>query len=222
VAEYIVDQYSFRSKKAAEDYLSKMLNSHEVGMQVTDPELTGFLTALAHRHPNPAEKIGNGISHWVVMRNNDLPGFASSHLGFRIVQVDSSTPVPFSYSKVIRPLSDQSKFAAAMTMDALAVTRGYRREAFDRGPVICAETGESIPDIHDAQAIHRNPGLGQLHQMFLAREGLTRDQVEIYKPDGKSEYRLVDRHLARRWVEFQKDNLAGMRIVKTRRARERD
>lgn len=221
MAEYIVDQYSFPSKAAAERYLSEMLNSHEEGAQVSDPELIGFLTALALRHPNPAEKIGNGISHWVVMRNNDLPDFASSHLGFRIVQIDSPEPVPFSYSKITSPRSDEAKFASALDLEALEVTRGFRREKFASGSAICDDSGELISDIHDAQAVHRSPGRGELHQMFLAKERKTFDEVEIYKPGGSSAYRLVNRELADRWVEFQKEHLGGMRIVKTRRARER-
>lgn len=219
MAEYVVDQYNFRSKKAAENYLSIRLNSHEEGDLVTDPELAGFLTALVRRHPNPAEKIGNGISHWVVMRNNDLSDFQSSHLGFRIVQVDSPIPVPFAYSKILYPRAAQANFAAALTLEAQEVTRRIRREAFDRGPAICAETGEPIFDIHDAQAVHSTPGRGRLHQMFLESEGLSVDQAKIHKPDGKSEYRLVDRTLAKRWVEFQEAHIDGMTIVKVHRSR---
>lgn len=199
--------------------MSERLNSHAEGEQVTDLELEGFLSALVRLHPNPEEKIGNGIQHFIVMRNNDLPDIKSSHLGFRIVQVDSAIPVPFAYSKIIRPLSAQAQFAAALTVEALEETRRIRREAFDRGSVYCADTGDLIPDIHDAQAVHRNPGRGQLHQMFLASEGLTLEQVKVHKPDNKSEWRMCNQELATRWVEFQKANLGGMQIVKVRRSR---
>lgn len=87
--------------------------------------------------------------------------------------------------------------------------RGVRHIPQSRGPV----TGIEIPEKTMADAIHINPPRGQLHQTFLASEGLTYESVQVDKHPTESGFRLTDRDLAARWKKFQSDHLDGLAIV---------
>ncbi|AOY70775.1 hypothetical protein ARZXY2_1222 [Arthrobacter sp. ZXY-2] len=210
MAKYVVGEFSFAKKGEVEQLLRSVLEELEVGARVTDPFVADLLTALAREHSEAVDKIGAGIEYWVVASNKDL-GYTSK--GFRAKQRGRDDLVRFSYTDVLRPPKQRAMVAEALTQEALDITRRFRTEAFANGPVQCALTGKLIPEKTMADAVHLTPPRGQLHEAFLASEGLTYDSVKLVKHPVESGYRLADRELAERWRSFQESSLNGMAIV---------
>lgn len=210
VAKYEVGEFTFNTKREARELLRSVLEELDAGKKVTDSFVSDVLTALAREHPQAVDKIGEGIEYWVVASNKDL-GYASK--GFRAKQRGREELVLFSYTDVISPPKQQALVAEALTQEALDITRQFRTNAFASGPVRCALTGKEIPEKTMADAVHLNPPRVQLHQMFLASEGLTYENVELIKHPTESGSRLADRDLSDRWREFQNKHLDGLAIV---------
>ncbi|MBM7794446.1 DUF3223 domain-containing protein [Paenarthrobacter ilicis] len=208
--KYEVGEFSFRTKREVRELLKTVLEELEADERVTDSFVSSLLTALAREHPAAADKIGDGIEYWVVASNKDL-GYTSK--GFRAKQRDRDELVLFSYTDVISPPKQQALVAEALTREALEITRNFRTAAFASGPVQCALTAREIPEKTMADVVHLNPPRAQLHQRFLASEGLTYEAVELIKHDTESGFRLADRDLADRWREFQNGHLEGLAIV---------
>lgn len=210
MATYEVGEFTFNTKREVRELLKSVLEELDAGEKVTDSFVSNLLTALAREHPAAADKIGEGIEYWVVASNKDL-GYTSK--GFRAKQRGRDELVLFSYTDVISPPKQQSLVAEALTQEALEITRQFRTDAFASGPVQCALTGKEIPEKTMADAVHLNPPRAQLHQMFLASEGLTYETVELVKHPTESGSRLTDRDLADRWTMFQKEHLDGLALV---------
>lgn len=215
MAEYNIGSDTFPSKQKALDYLSQQLENYDDGQIVQDESLARILTELVSLHDEAEEKTGSGISHWLVTRNNES-GYRTR--GFSIVQKGGTTTIPFGYSKVIRQPGQRAKLAEALTQEAIDVTREFRERSFATGEVKCADTGKIISDIRLANVVHRRPMRRELHKQFMATEELSFEEILLIKANPGSGYRLEDRNLAARWVEFQRDRLDGLDIVLWKRA----
>lgn len=213
MAKYHIGEFIFPRKGEVTELLKGVLAALEPGERVSDLYVSNLLTALAREHHDAAAKIGNGIEYWVVASNKDL-GYVSK--GFRAKQIGRDELILFSYTDVLNRPKQHTLVAEALTHEALDITRKFRTHAFANGPMKCALTGSVIPDKTMADAVHLNPSRGQLHQMFLASEGLTHENLELTKHPTESGYRLVDRDLAERWRTFQSEHLGGMAIVQRR------
>lgn len=210
---YRAGGYEFNSKDALLAELSRGLKDQAGNERLDDNRLVAILTHLAGLHPNAGTKFDSGIDYWIVMPNNDL---GRNTMGYRAVLMKGGEPEKFGYSKIVKP-KDKSYFVAeALTEEAIEITRKFRRDRFAAGPVHCADTSELIADIKQAEAVHRRPVRGLLHEQFLHSQGLTYNDVEVVpsKPAGR---RLVDRGLAERWRVYQLAHLDGMVIVKSKR-----
>ncbi|MCC3293223.1 hypothetical protein LJ756_01155 [Arthrobacter sp. zg-Y411] len=215
MAKYQVGEFEFVSKAAVKTLLSEELKSRVPGDIVTDPFVSGLLTALVGEHVDAMDKIGPGIEHWVVCSNVDL-GFPGK--GFRIKQIGSDELVEFGYGKVITPPSEVGRVAEALTQEAIEITRQVRTDAFQNGPAKCADSGAIITDKKDAKAVHRHPVRAELHRQFLESEGLEYEDVALTPATpARSGRRLADRELAQRWCDFQLARIDGMEVVKIRR-----
>lgn len=207
---YEVGEFTFKKKGAVRELLKSVLEELDAGEKVTNSFVSNLLTALAREHPAAVDKIGGGIEYWVVASNKDL-GYTSK--GFRAKQRGRDELVVLSYTDVLSPPKRQTLVAEALTQEALEITRQFRTDAFARGPVQCALTGKEVPEKTTADAVHLNPPRAQLHQAFLASEGLTYETVELMKHPSESGNRLADRDLAERWKRFQNEHLDGLAIV---------
>ncbi|WP_165838092.1 DUF3223 domain-containing protein [Pseudarthrobacter sp. AG30] len=210
MAKYEVGEFTFHTKREGRELLKSVLEALDAGERVADSFVSNLLTALAREHSEAADKIGEGIEYWVVASNKDL-GYTSK--GFRAKQRGRDELVLFSYTDVLSPPKQQALVAEALTREALEITRQFRADAFASGPVKCALTAKEIPEKTMAYAVHLNPPRAQLHQTFLASEGLTYETVEIIKHPAESGFRLADRDLAERWRKFQNEHSDGLAIV---------
>lgn len=208
---YRVAGREYGSKKELLLELSRGLKDHAGKDQVDDDALVAVLNYLAGLHPDAETKFASGITGWVVVPNNDLN---RNTAGYRAILAKGGEPEKFGYSKVLRPQEKKYFVAEALTHEALEITQKFRRDRFDAGPVHCADTGELIVDIRQAEAVHRRPVRGVLHQQFLVTEDLRYEDVEI-EPAQPAGRQLVDRDLAERWCAYQAARLDGMDIVKS-------
>lgn len=178
------------------------------GTVVTDPEVVSILNTLIHLDIAATEKIGKGISHWVVYSNRDL---MRNSTGYRIMRVDGTGPITFGYLDVLHPPSAKSFVQRALNDEAAELMVEFRKERFRTGPVYCRKTGVLIEDFLNAKAVHVDPKLSDLHEAFLRSEGLSIESVGLVKQSfPRGGYLLEDRELAARWVEFQKGRLDGV------------
>lgn len=210
---YRVGGHEFTFKRDLEDRLSQGLKDFAGRERVDDQLLIDVLDELAGWHPEAAQKFASGIVHWKVMPNNDL-GWNTD--GYRAVLAKGGVPEKFGYSKVLSPRTHKYLVSEALTREAIEITREFRSDRFAAGPVYCSETSLLITDIKEAEAVHRRPLRGVLHEEFLQSQGLSYDDVKIEraKPSGR---RLVDRRLAQLFREYQAARLDGMDIVKSKR-----
>lgn len=213
MANFQIGEFIFPRKGEVAELLKAVLAALEPGKRIDDLFVSDLLTALAREHQDAAAKIGAGIEYWVVASNKDL-GYASK--GFRAKQIGRDELVLFSYTDVLNRPKQRTLVAEALTQEALDITRRFRTRAFASGPLNCALTGTLIRDKTMADAVHLDPPRGQLHQKFLASEGLTYETLDLMKHPTDSGYRLVDRDLAGRWRAFQVEHLGGMAIVQRR------
>jgi hypothetical protein len=80
----------FPGQKAALDYFRQMLYRHRAGTRIPEPDASE-LAELLKRHHTYDEKVGCGISHFIVRKNPDWPT-----KGFWIVRTDG-TEVDFTF-----------------------------------------------------------------------------------------------------------------------------
>ncbi|KRE72746.1 hypothetical protein [Arthrobacter sp. Soil762] len=211
---YRVGGHEFTFKKDLVGRLSQGLKDYAGKGRVDDQVLCDVLAELAGWHPNAAVKFASGIEYWIVMPNNDLEWNTD---GYRAVLAKGGAPEKFGYSKVLSPREHKYFVAEALTHEAIEITREFRSMRFAAGPVYCAETSELITDIKQAEAVHRRPRRGVLHEQFLQSQGLTYEEVAVERarPSGRQ---LVDGGLAQAFREYQTARLDGMDIVKSKRA----
>lgn len=183
------------------------------GTVVTDPEVIAVLNALIELDIDATEKIGPGIDHWVVFSNRDLKLNRNS-AGYRIMQVDGTGLIKFGYGDVLTPPKPRTFVQRALNDEAASLMVEFRTAKFNAGPVCCSKTGVLIEDFINSKAIHHEPSRAELHEAFLASEGLTFETVALVKQvPPRSGHLLADRALTARWVNYQRARLDGLRLV---------
>lgn len=103
-----------------------------------DPDDDAFLRDLIERHPEAAQKIGAGISHFEV-RRNEWNGRT-----FWLVRVDG-TATDFSYVSCLTPPTPRTDFLKACRTAAVPSVIEAKNRIFDRVPSVnCPVSGEAI------------------------------------------------------------------------------
>jgi hypothetical protein len=89
-----IGEMAFDSKKAANIFIQELLNSQPLKVAIPEPHHS-FLCALVSRHPEAAEKIGQGIKHFTV------EFAAHGTICFYLTRVDG-TKTDFSSGKCVK------------------------------------------------------------------------------------------------------------------------
>jgi Protein of unknown function (DUF3223) len=89
-----IGEMAFETQKAANLFIQELLNSQPLKVAIPEPHHS-FLCALVSRHPQGAEKIGPGISHFTVEHA------AHGTICFYLTRVDG-TKTDFSSGKCVR------------------------------------------------------------------------------------------------------------------------
>jgi hypothetical protein len=148
-----IGENHFPTKKAAVSFYRTILNSYEIGSNLTGDDLEATKNLLT-LHLKAEKKIGIGIEHIRVGTT------CFGKRGFEIVRNDGSTEF-FSYLKIITgPTSSLTKFSKAcrnaIQEDLHSVKRMYFEKHSKGGKSPCQETGQ----LHDWENLcvdHRQP-----------------------------------------------------------------
>ncbi|EST14360.1 hypothetical protein EDP1_1430 [Pseudomonas putida S610] len=190
---YWLGPFEYRCKQALLDGLKEYLRTARLG-RVSHPIAIQKLHLLLALHPDAERKIGVGVDHFLIVRN-ELSG-----RGFRLVRSDG-TGDSFSYSKCITgvPQSPHGKacealrFAVRPQLDAFRAQLTY--------PVTCAISGELIVHPNDLHVDHERPFWQLLarfcraHQVDLSSLETTGNGMGLALVDSKIRGAFVSYHL---------------------------
>lgn len=146
---YWLGPFEYRSKQALLDALKMYLRTAPLG-RVTHQVAIQKLHLLLALHPDAERKIGLGIDHFRIVRN-ELSG-----RGFRLVRPDGSEET-FSYTKCITGIA-QSAYGKAC--EALRFAVRPQLDAFRDQlifPTCCAISAEPIVHPNDLHVDHKTP-----------------------------------------------------------------
>jgi hypothetical protein len=200
-----IGQRYWEYQKDALSFYKEILNSYEIGNQLTDEDFDDIFNLLKN-HPRAGEKVGCGVSELYI--GSDV--YAGKC--FHIKRTDGSIE-NFSYDKAVKgdpkPFTIFSKACRkAVESDMISV----KESAFDgRDTIKCQETGIYIK-MEEAHVDHRQPNtFSVIIDRFIEVNSI--DIVNIqYDSIGQYGRQFIDDELANKFREYHK-NKATLRIV---------
>lgn len=146
---YWLGPFEYRSKKALLEGLKTYLRTAPMG-RVSHPVAIQKLHLLLALHPDAKRKIGAGVDHFMVARN-ELSGRR-----FHLVRLDG-TEESFSYRKCITGVaqSPHGKVCEALRFAVRPQLNAFRARL--TYPIDCAISGEPIVHPNDLHVDHKTP-----------------------------------------------------------------
>jgi Protein of unknown function (DUF3223) len=138
-----VGELNFTSKVAAKEHFRAILYLHPLNQRISEPDATE-LKWLLERHHESVQKIGCGISHFLVRQNPLYPT-----RGFVAVRINGAE-TDFSYLKCIDgPPSPMLEAKRALRAAVREDTEEFKRREFAEradasGRIHCTTTGQWI------------------------------------------------------------------------------
>jgi hypothetical protein len=174
----VFDKYSFPSVSRAKAECKRIRDKYAEGEVVSDPADDAFFRALVAEHRNREEKIGDGIQHFVVARNNSL-GARAGNLGIWIKQVCRQDLVDFGYGGVMEWIADpgnarqeRRRVQRALRNAIRVVTDEYLSNQLNSGQVLkSCLTGRILKPTQRIDVVHDLPRWGDLVDEFVATRG---------------------------------------------------
>lgn len=209
--EIVVGTHYFSSKEAAKNFVRSIVESYRDHEKISDPAHDAFLRTLIQLHPDASDKIGNGIDHFTIKRD-DKTG-RTRH--FLITRIDGSL-ADFSWHccidgrdwrrETIQTLRD------AVSTDVIA----FRNQLFDSGDVRCAVTGELL-SVESADIDHMPPlTFMRLVDDWLALQGIKLKDIKLGPSrDLQVVYEFADQELRNSWQTFHRKRAVLRALSKT-------
>jgi hypothetical protein len=198
--EYTIGPEAFSTKKAIEERC-KRIRQQQPGTRV-EGEDHAFLRALLDRHPEAARKVGCGVSHFIVVRND-----IGRDNGIRVCRTDGTSEF-FSTKHCMTPSTAWADYVATARREISDQTIAFKGTAYaGRETVPCAITGADVA-YQDAHVDHEKPLFKFLITDFDPEEWHTQ---ELERTAG-GEWQFADREYAARWQEFHRKH-AKLRIT---------
>lgn len=197
------DTFSWPTRSAAMAEFSAVLNSYSIGDRVTDPDHERMLYEALERHPNGAEKIGDGIDYFYVgaTSQDKAARVRRDAKGFWIQRLDGS-PEDFSYKSAITGASAKNDAKDALRQAVLAEQQRYKAERFDdRPPILSDLTGSPVAEDESTWVIYLAPDWGQLTYRFAQLHGGW-DALTVDPGTAQVGGRLADPALEQAWLDF--------------------
>lgn len=201
------DTFSWKTKTAAKTAFRDIINDsgYGIGDPITDATHIAMLFEALDRHPDSAEKTGDGVDYFYVGRTSqDKAAFVRKNArGIWIRRLDGSDE-DFSYQTAIDGRSAKNDAKDAMRGAVLDIRLRNREDAYARDSVVTSYiSGDPIPNRADAQTIYVDPEWGQLTYRFAQTQGGW-DNIEISSGDGDAQVggRFVDPAVEQAWIEF--------------------
>jgi hypothetical protein len=192
---YWLGPFEYPSKQALLDRLKHFVCSATPG-RITSAEGIQKLRLLVALHPDAERKIGVGIDHFLIKRN-ELAG-----RGLHLVRIDGSTE-SFSYKKCISGIaqSHHGKVCEALRFVVRPQLDTFR--AALTFPVKCAISGQDIVHPNDLHVDHKIP-FWRLLEQFCVEHDLDLRTLET-AGSGLSLY-LVDSSVSTAFEAFHQEH----------------
>lgn len=201
------ETFSWPTKSAAKAAFRAILNDvrYEIGDPVTDPTQVAMLYEALDRHPDSAEKTGDGVDYFYVGKTSqDKAAFVRKDArGIWIRRVNGSAE-DFSYQTAIDGRSAKNDAKDAMRAAVIEHRLRYRDRRFAAGAqVVSFISGEPINEPADAQTIYVAPEWGQLTFRFASDFGGW-DKIVVASGGGAVQVggRIADPAVETAWLEF--------------------
>lgn len=226
-----VGQILFPSKVALRLHVKEILHRSRPHPWLDGEDLVFLTTLLREHHPAAERKVGPGVKGiWVGPNEYGQPTFF-------LQRVDGTT-TDFSYLKCISPPTERLDFERACRCAVDPQTYAFKLAAFAAGPqLVCPVLRISIV-ISEAHVDHAPPitfknlishfcdqehirwtGSGKrdwwASKWASKRHQSPVDASVVNGADGSMTYRLVDRALEARWIDFHQQH-AELRVVSAR------
>jgi uncharacterized protein DUF3223 len=204
----VIGSLHFSSKTAAKNFVRSIVESYLDHEKISDFEHDAFLRDLIQLHPDAVEKIGTGIDHFTIKRD-DKTG-KTRH--FLITRIDGSF-ADFSWHCCIDGRNWRSE-AIQTLRDAVADDIiAFRNAKFDLGDVRCAVRGELL-SMETADIDHTPPlTFMRLVEEWLSLRGIRLEDIRLGPSrDLQVVYEFADQELGDSWRAFHRDK-AVLRIV---------
>lgn len=204
----VFDKYSFPSVNKAKAECKQIRDKYAEGEVVSDRADDAFLRALVAEHRNREEKVGNGIEHFEVARNNSI-GARAGNLGIWIKQVGKRELVDFGYGGVMEWLADPSnsrhekrRVQRALRNAIRSVTDEYLSNKLNSGqPLVSCVSGKTLDPAQPIDVVHDRPRWGELVDEFVASQG-GYAVVQTRQSERSLGEILEDEALRDAWVKF--------------------
>ncbi|MDC0711476.1 DCL family protein [Stigmatella sp. ncwal1] len=172
---FIVPSMSFKSRKAAKDYIrDNILHAYPLRERIDQKKHHQLLSEVLELHSHADEKIGPGIDHFYVEETWRLDGKEMVGRDKRAIMVvrKDQTNRDWSYTHVIDNPTPMANVKSALA-SALEPERVRRRdEDFASGaPIFCAVSSKLIPTKQQADTRHLDPTWHVLTERFVKQHG---------------------------------------------------
>lgn len=203
----VIGSLHFASKTAAKNFVRSIVESYLDHEKISDAH-DAFLRDLIQLHPDASEKIGPGIDHFTIKRD-DKTG-KTRH--FLIARIDGSD-ADFSWHCCIDG-RDWRREIIQTLRDAVAdQVIAFRNRKFDLGDVRCAVGGEPL-SMETADIDHSPPlTFMRLVEEWLSLRGIRLEDIRLGPSrDLQVVYEFADQEVGNSWRAFHYDK-AVLRIV---------
>lgn len=205
---YIIGKEVFKTKKAAEEKIRKVLHSykHDEFLEVED-EL--FIVDLLVNHPDASQKIGVGIAGIKVQQNP----YYKRNKQFVIVRKDG-TETDFSFKKCITKPKMETKFQQACRNAVAPYIIKFKKDFFiENEEPTCEITGIELT-FQNSHVDHVPPNTFKaIVQNFIESEEIDIASV-AFAPTADNQYGIhfLDDFFAQKWIAYHNDK-AELRVI---------
>lgn len=197
-------------------YVQKLLNDLPQGSVIEEPH-HAFLCQLVKRHPEAADKIGSGISHFKVLTNANYGG---KNRCFYLFRTDG-THTDFSYRKCVPTPTPWEEYVDALRAAVMDQLIAAREAAFGSQDEILCPVKKTMMTRSVSHPDHVAPDtFSALVERFNDEEWIHEENPpQTEGGDNSCGRRLVDKGIEERWQYFHRVN-AKLRIISKEAHRE--
>ena len=205
--KYIINGKSFNSQDAIRQHFQCVLQSCELGKEITG-ELLADCLCLFERHPEFEQKRGCGISAVKVVLN---PVFGDRC--FWIYRTDGTdTDISYRTCVTSKKPSQRQAFMAACRAAIADQVLAFKRSRFNQHPLLKCNISGRLVSESDSHVDHFIPFIN-LVEHFVSTRRIDIDTVQFHpKVDGSFVTEFASESLKKQWQEYHSLN-ATLRIT---------
>jgi len=206
--KYTVNERKFRTKKAVQDHVKRILHGGSVGELLSGDDLYFMLDFFKRFHRDWGRKKGCGIRHISKVIEPKWRRRA-----FLLTRIDGSTTFISSRLSNIQKQNARQDFMQALRAIIEPQIMQFKREAFSGAVELeCPITGDAV-HWNNCHVDHFEPTFAELASEFIASNNISDFSKLISKPkDMQTHYTLTNNTLVGKFYDFHAEK-AKLRIT---------